>query len=51
MGSKSNLLRMLAVNHVATAAGGAPIVVPKWRKEWDSNPRMVAHLQFSRLAP
>jgi len=31
MGSKSNLLRVLAANGVATAAGGVPIVVPKWR--------------------
>lgn len=31
MGSKSNLLRVLAANGVATAAGGVPTVVPKWR--------------------
>ncbi|PZU59380.1 MAG: recombinase family protein [Sphingobium sp.] len=39
MGSKSNLLRVLAANGVATAAGGVPIVVPKWRRGRDSNPR------------
>ena len=39
MGSKSNLLRVLAANGVATAADGVPIVVPKWRRGWDSNPR------------
>lgn len=37
MGSKSNLLRVLAANGVATAAGGVPIVVPKWRTGRDSN--------------
>ncbi|WP_312570995.1 recombinase family protein [Brevundimonas sp.] len=39
MGSKSNLLRVLAANGVAAAAGGVPTVVPKWRTERDSNPR------------
>ncbi len=39
MGSKSNLLRVLAANGVATAAGGVPSFVPKWRTGWDSNPR------------
>ena len=37
MGSKSSLLRLLSANGVATAAGGVPIVVPKWRAERDSN--------------
>lgn len=31
MGSKSNLLRVLTANAVATGAGGVPTVVPKWR--------------------
>jgi hypothetical protein len=31
MGSKSNLLRVLAANGVGTTAGGVPTVVPKWR--------------------
>jgi len=31
MGSKSNLLRALAANGVASAVGGVPTVVPKWR--------------------
>ena len=39
MGSKSNLLRVLAANGVASAVGGVPTVVLKWRKRWDSNPR------------
>jgi site-specific DNA recombinase len=38
MGSKSNLLRLLAANGVAAAAGGVPTVVPKWRRGRDSNP-------------
>lgn len=32
MGSKSNLLRLLSANGVATAGGGVPTVVPKWRR-------------------
>jgi len=32
MGSKSNLLRVLAANGVGTAVGGVPTVVPKWRR-------------------
>ena len=39
MGSKSSLLRLLSANGVATAAGGVPTVVPKWRRGRDSNPR------------
>ena len=39
MGSKSNLLRVLAVNGVGTAVGGVPNLVPNWRTGWDSNPR------------
>jgi site-specific DNA recombinase len=54
MGSKSNLLRVLAANGVAAAAGGVPTVVPKWRKRWDSNPRTgcpVAGFQDQFLKP
>src|SRR3546814_5949758 len=39
MGSKSNLLRVLAANGVGTAVGGVPNLVPNWRMGWDSNPR------------
>ena len=44
MGSKSRLFQILAEN------GGnlVPRSIPKWRKGWDSNPRMVAHRRFSR---
>lgn len=48
MGSKSNLLRVLATNGAATAAGGVPIVVPKWRTreqvqsdEWGWRPHLL----------
>jgi site-specific DNA recombinase len=45
MGSKSRLLQTLV-------AGSGVISVPnqglKWRKGWDSNPRMLAHRRFSR---
>ncbi len=52
MGSKSNLLRVLAANGVATAAGGVPIVVPKWRSGRDSNPRYAFDVySLSRRAP
>ena len=51
-GSKSNLLRVLAANGVATAAGGVPTVVPKWRSGWDSNPRYAFDVySLSRRAP
>ena len=39
MGSKSNLLRVLAANGVGTAVGGVPNLVPNWRRRRDSNPR------------
>ena len=40
MGSKDNLLRTLAAGSgAATATGGVPSFVPKWRRGWDSNPR------------
>ena len=39
MGSKTNLLRVLAANGAGTAVGGVPNLVPKWRRGWDSNPR------------
>jgi site-specific DNA recombinase len=39
IGSKSTLLQLLAANGEATAAGGVPSIVPKWRTGWDSNPR------------
>ena len=55
MGSRSELLRQLATaNGVATATGGVPRSVPKWRREWDSNPRYACtHTRFPsvRLKP
>ena len=52
MGSKSNLLRVLAANGVAGAAGGVPTVVPKWRSGRDSNPGYAFGVySLSRRAP
>lgn len=52
MGSKSSLLRLLSANGVATAAGGVPTVVPKWRSGRDSNPRYAFDVySLSRRAP
>ncbi len=52
MGSRSELLRQLAIaNGVATAVGGVPRSVPKWRTGWDSNPRRLAPRRFSRPLP
>ena len=35
MGSKTNLLRVLAANGAGTAVGGVPNLVPKWRTCWE----------------
>ena len=52
MGSKSNLLRLLAANGVGTTAGGVPTVVPNWRSGRDSNPRYAFDVySLSRRAP
>ncbi len=52
MGSKSNLLRVLAANGEASAVGGVPTFVPKWRSGRDSNPRYgFAVYSLSRRAP
>lgn len=52
MGSKTNLLRVLAANGVAAAVGGVPTVIPNWRSGRDSNPRYAFGVySLSRRAP
>lgn len=48
MGARSNLLRLLATNGVAAAAGGVPSLVPKWRTE--EAPRAAGRRRFARPA-
>ncbi len=49
MGSQTGLLRPLsAAQGRKLAAIGVPRGELKWRKRWDSNPRMLAHRRFSR---
>ena len=49
MGSHDELIRVLASSDgVETAANDVRTYVPRWRKGWDSNPRMLAHRRFSR---
>ena len=48
IGSKSRLLQTLVAN---LGVNAVPTQGLKWRKGWDSNPRMVAHFRFSRPAP
>jgi site-specific DNA recombinase len=44
MGSPGNLLRTLAAAGGVASAGSVPSFVPRWRKEWDSNPRRACTL-------
>lgn len=48
MGSKSRLLQTLVAG---SGVNSVPTQGLKWRRKWDSNPRMVAHRRFSRPLP
>ena len=46
MGRRSRLSRLVAVGE--SVPSPVPTFVRKWRKGWDSNPRMLSHRRFSR---
>ena len=46
MGRRSRLSRLVAVGEPLPSP--VPTFVRKWRKGWDSNPRMLLHRRFSR---